>query len=208
MPFTIVHIDLATRLNENKLKLKKNNLLDFLVGNIIVDCNYELKKKGLDIDRDKTHYYEKENYFNCKFPTNFYEKELKKDFTFLKLWYYYHLLTDKIWADIKLQNALKDDELRKAYQSDRKFHAEKDFYNFQEKYSYLIDDLYNYKINKDLLPKVYKNVPKKDLEKSYKSVLDFMISDKSHLEYYKTYFSYQEHLIYKQKALDLWAVLF
>ena len=207
MPFTIVHVDLATKLNENKLKLEENNFLDFLVGNIIVDCNYELKKKWLGIDRDKTHYYENENYFNCKFPSNFYENELKTDFNFLKLWYYYHLITDRVWADIKLQNALADGELRKIYQSDRKNHADNDFFLFQKNNKYLIDKLYNYSFKLDLLPSVYQDISIKDLQDSYKKVLDFMMSDKECLEYWncdKSYFSYQEHLNYKQKALDLW----
>ncbi len=208
MPYSIVHIDLALQKN-NDLNLEWQDLLDFLVWNILVDSSYNLSIFGIEISRPDTHYHPWEGYFVADFPNNFYIQELENNSkNYLKLGYYYHLLLDKFRLNNELNEIYTDDEIRNAFQISRKLNAQIDFEKLSNKK--IIEELYNYELNLDKLPKVFHNIDEKVLKKVFLSILDYMTGknhftkwERSHKtdEIIKEHFNYEKHLDFKIKAL-------
>lgn len=212
MPYSIVHIDLALQKNR-ELSLKWQDLLDFLVWNILVDTSYNLAKFGIELPRSDTHYYPCENYFIADFPNNFYIQELENNGKkYLRLGYYYHLLLDKFRRDNEISEIYTDDEVRNAFQISRKLNAQVDFEKFLENTDSkkIILDLYSYKFDKYKLPKVLHSIDEKILKKVFHNILDYMTGknhftkwERSHKtdEIINEHFNYEKHLDFKTKAL-------
>jgi hypothetical protein len=208
MPYSIVHIDLALQKNE-ELKLEWEDLLDFLVWNILVDSSYSLFEFGVELSRPDTHYHPWEDYFIADFTNNFFVQELENDRNnYLKLWYYYHLLIDKFRLGNEISEIYTDDEVRNAFQISRKLNAKIDFENLENKD--IIEELYNYEFNLDKLPQVLKNIDTKILKSVLNNILDYMAWKNHFVKWernHKTddiiskYFSYDKHIDLKNRAL-------
>lgn len=208
MPYSIVHIDLALQKNE-ELKLEKEDLLDFLVWNILVDSSYDLSVFGVKFTRPDTHYHPWEDYFIANFPNNFFELELKNyENNYFKLGYYYHLLLDKFRLANEISEIYTDDEVRNAFQISRKLNAQKDFENLENKE--IIDDLYNYEFDTNKLPKVLQNIDQEILRQVLNNILDYMTLKNHFVKWEKNHktddiiakhFSYDKHIELKNMAL-------
>jgi len=188
MPYSITHLEIWNN-KAKQLNIKNTELLDFLVWNIICDCSYDLKENWVSIWRDLTHYYKWLNYFSTDFPNNFFEKEIVWDeYNFLKLWYYYHLLVDKLWRDKGPLRTVEEEErweLRHIYQISRKIYAFYDYKEFVEKnWENLIKELYSYKIYKNInkLPSFMKDINIDIIQKVFLDILDYMTMKKSFLK--------------------------
>ena len=180
MPYWIIHLKIANKKQAlEKICKTKEEKLDFFAWNIFVDISYNLKQLGIDISRQKTHYYLNKNYFKYDFEKNFLKNE-KIDNCF-KLWYFYHLVADKIWRDIYLkqkiilEKAWLQDFWDDLYQAFRKYYAFIEFKKFKKNNKEIIEDLYNYKIKKEKLPKIFQNIPENLLKKAFLKILDHMI---------------------------------
>ncbi len=210
MPYSIVHIDLALQKNE-ELKLERQDLLDFLVWNILVDSSYDLEIFGIESSRPDTHYHPEEDYFVADFPNNFYNQELNNNNNnnnYLKFGYYYHLLLDKFRLGNEISEIYTDDEVRNAFQISRKLNAQIDFENLSNKE--IIEELYNYEFNLDKVPKVLQNIDEKILKWILNNILDYMTWKNHFVKWernHKTddiiskYFSYDKHIELKNRAL-------
>ncbi len=208
MPYSIVHIDLALKKN-NQLNLEKDDLIDFLVWNILVDSSYCLFEFGVELSRPDTHYHTWEDYFVANFPNNFFSQELKNDENnYFKLGYYYHLLLDKFRLTNEINEIYTDDEVRNAFQISRKLNAQIDFENLENKE--IIEELYNYEFNLDKLPIVLKNIDRKILKWALNNILDYMTLKNHFVKWernHKTddiianHFSYDKHIELKNSAL-------
>ncbi|MDD4151642.1 MAG: hypothetical protein PHR68_03430 [Candidatus Gracilibacteria bacterium] len=209
MPYSIIHLEIAHK-KSKELNLENKNFLDFLVGNLIVDSSYDLSELGVNIEREETHYHKGENYFEVDFPVNFLEKELKNTKNnYLKLGYYYHLQLDKFRRDNELKTIYNDDSIRNAYQIARKENAKKDLKNFIKKNNDLIEKLYNYEFNIEILPEIFKNIEKEKLKITFTNILDYMTLKNNFKKgeenentkiLIEKYFSYENHLKLKEKA--------
>ncbi len=179
MPYSIVHLKLAKKKNDSlKICKTKQEELDFFVWNIFVDSSHELKTFWINLKRDDTHYYKWQNYFNFDFPWNFLKQEIIKN-NFFNLWYYYHLKVDELWRDIFFTQKIflewkKTDFSDSLYHVFRKYYAFLDYKDFEKNNKNLILDLYKYKINKEKIPKIFKNIDLEILQKSYLQILDYM----------------------------------
>lgn len=191
MPFSIVHIEIWTKL-KNYL-LSEDNFLDFLAWSIFVDSSYNLKELWVKIDREVTHYYQNESFISSDFPKNFYDSELNNWFSYFKLWYYYHLILDKLWRDSKfVWDCYKDVDKENLYQLSRIIYSKYDLDAFiADFWTSIIDKLYMYEIDKKEIPSIYKGVNSSLLQETYISIIDYMCN--------KRYFKKLdwENIIYK-----------
>ena len=184
MPYSIVHLELANKKIKEKKDLTEENILDFFVWSLIVDSSYDLEKYWIkNIKRDDTHYHKWEEYLKSNFPKNFLDIELKNNKNnYLKLGYYYHLLVDKVWRDNEVSNTKEENtQFRYIYQISRKIHAFYDLENFLhlENGQNIIDNLYNYKIDKNKYPSIFNNIEEKILKQVLKDILDYMTRKKT-----------------------------
>lgn len=209
MPYSIIHLELAHK-KSKELNLENNDLLDFLVWNLIVDSSYDLSELWINIEREETHYHKWENYFEVDFPIYFLKKELKNNKNnYLKLWYYYHLQLDKFRRDNELKAIYNDENIRNAYQIARKENAKSDFEIFIKQNNNLIEKLYNYEFNIEILPEIFKNIEKEKLKITFTNILDYMTLKSNFKKWEESentkfliekYFSYENHLELKEKA--------
>lgn len=210
MPYSIIHLEIAKRKSE-ELKIDKQNLLDFLVWNLIVDFSYVLEDLWFSINRDITHYYEWENYFLCDFPKKFLESENFKKDDYLKLWYYYHLLLDKFRRDREINEIYTDDDIRNAFQISRKLNAKYDLENFllEDENKIIIDNLYNYEFDHKKLPKVFSKIDVKILKIAFWDFIDYMLGKNDFTkgeqkentkDLIKKFFNYDKHIELKNEA--------
>lgn len=212
MPYSIVHLDIAKRKSED-LWLKNDDLIDFLVWNLIVDFSYVLSDLWVNFTREETHYHPKENYFLSDFPNNFFKKEIKSKEDYLKIWYYYHLLLDKFRRDNELKNIYQEDDMRNAYQISRKINAKYDLENFleQEENKQIIDKLYSYLFDSKKLPSVFSKIDTKILKEAFSNFLLYMTWENEFEKWkrnentddlIKKYFSYKNHIKLKNEAYE------
>lgn len=231
MPYSIVHFELAKSLKDIK-NITKSEQLDFIIWSIIVDSSYDLYSRWINtIKREDSHYYKWEDYMAFDFVNNFYKKEvLKNKGNYLILWYYYHLIVDEKWKDDNFLslNMEENSHIRYIYQISRKVNA---FYDLKElkkdkNFNNIIDDLYNYKIDNNKLPSVFKNIDNDIINQVKNDILDYMIWKKhfskwediltpykiidDHIEIkddikkeVEKYFSYKEYKKFKDKIKDL-----
>ncbi len=175
MPYSIVHTELAFQTGD-QLQLDHKELLEYIIWSIFVDSNYLLSDMALHITRPKTHYYEWEAYEVAKFPDNFLEQEPWK--SVFNIWYYYHLITDRVWRDsAMIQMAYKSIEQERWYQISRKIYS---FYDLQQllqdkKKEEIIKETMSLNFDKIDFPKIFKDVPSSIIKSTYKKMLDFML---------------------------------
>lgn len=175
MPYSIVHTELAFETG-SQLKLDNEEFLIYLIWSIFVDSNYLLSATGFHLNRSKTHYYENEVYEQSKFPENFLKKEPPKNV--FAIWYYFHLLTDKVWRESKIiKKVYLSKEQERRYQISRKIHS---FYDLQKlledkKKIEIIEKTEKFDFEKILFPEIFKEVPLTILKSTYKKMLDFML---------------------------------
>ncbi len=181
MPFSIVHIEVWTKLTNNFYNEK--DYIDFLAWSIFVDCSYTLAELWVNIDRSTTHFYNNENYFNFDFTKCFKNKELSKNNSFFNKWYYCHLILDKVWRDSNfVWDSFNDNiEKEKIYQISRFLYAHNDLNNFlkESKNKEIINKLYKYTLDKNKIPSIFYFIDDILINKSFKLVLDYMLWKKT-----------------------------
>lgn len=193
MPFSIVHVEIWTKL-KNYLP-KEDNFLEFLAWNIFVDSSYNLMELWILIDRDITHFYSLEWYFKSDFPYNFKIIELDNNFSYFNLWYYFHLILDKLWRDSNfVWDCYKDVDKENLYQLSRIVYSKYDLNSYIKAYwADIIDKLYNYKLDKNKLPKIYYDINVELLQSTYISILDYM--------------TWKNHFIKVESKYDLYKIV-
>lgn len=176
MPYSIVHTELAFQ-TKKPLFEKKSDFLWYLVWSIFVDSNYILSKSWFHLHRKRTHYYEDSEYENVDFPENFWNQEERKNTPFF-IWYYFHLITDKVWRDSSLiQKAYQSEELERRYQISRKIHS---FYDLQKllwdkEKIWILHESLKLDFSSILFPSIFKEVPYEVLQTTYAKMLDYML---------------------------------
>ena len=134
MPYSIIHLETSVRKLEWK-NLDKIDYLDFIVWGLLVDCSYNLNAHWIEISREDTHYHPWESYFNVNFPKNFLDREINNwNNNYLNRWYYFHLLTDKLYRDVEWKKITwkSDLEMKYLYEVYRKTNAYIDLQEFIE----------------------------------------------------------------------------
>ena len=203
MPYPLTHTDCALwycKVSWLKWKNKKLFILWTLLPDLKIDWI---------LNRNITHYYEWENYFESNFVNNFIENEYEKlsDFrnNYLIFWYLFHLITDSsfIINEIKLQ----------------KWSIDEFMWDFRRNQNSLADKLYNpqiitelantkytiEKITKNQLPKSFQWIDLALISNNYTTMIDEVIKHSDNP--FQGYFSNEElereiHTLSKMQSID------